>query len=63
VVKTSPLHVDVETRGGITEAMTLADLRAIREDLKPPPNIDVALDVAAEGFLSFLKECLCRRSS
>jgi purine nucleosidase/pyrimidine-specific ribonucleoside hydrolase len=63
VVKTGPLHVDVETRRGITEGMTLADLRAIREDLKQPPTIDVALEVAAEGFLSFFKECLCRRSS
>jgi purine nucleosidase/pyrimidine-specific ribonucleoside hydrolase len=63
VVKTSPLHVDVETRGGITEGMTLADLRAIREDLKQIPTIDVALEVVAERFLSVFKERLCRKSS
>jgi inosine-uridine nucleoside N-ribohydrolase len=63
MVRTTPLHVDVETRGGITQGMTLADLRAIRDDLKQPPNIHVALEVAAEQFLSLFKERLCPRSS
>ncbi len=63
MVKTTPLHVDVETRGGITQGMTLADLRTIRDDLKQPPNIHVALEVAAEQFLLLFKERLCPRSS
>jgi len=63
IVKTTPLHVDIETRRGITQGMTLADLRAIRDDLKQPPNMHVALGVAAERFLSFFKERLCQRSS
>jgi len=61
-VKTTPLHVDVEIRSGITQGMTLADLRAIRDDLKQPSNIHVALEVAAEQFLSLFKERLCPRS-
>jgi inosine-uridine nucleoside N-ribohydrolase len=63
LVKTTPLHVDVETRSGITQGMTIADLRAIRDDLKQPPNAHVALEVDARGFLSFLRERLCQRSS
>jgi len=62
LVKTTPLHVDVETRRGITQGMTLADLRSIRDDLKQSPNIHVALEVAAEQFLSLFKARLCPRS-
>jgi inosine-uridine nucleoside N-ribohydrolase len=63
LVKATPLHVDVETRSGITQGMTIADLRAIRDDLKQPPNAHVALEVDARGFLSFLRGRLCQRSS
>lgn len=63
MVKTTPLHVDVETRRGITGGMTLVDLRAIRDDLKQPPNADVALEVNARQFLRLFKERLCPGSS
>jgi purine nucleosidase/pyrimidine-specific ribonucleoside hydrolase len=63
LVETTPLHVDIETRRGITEGMTFADLRSVRDNLKRPPNMDVALEVAAEQFLSFFKERLCPGSS
>jgi len=63
LVETTPLHVDVETRRGVTEGMTLADLRGIRDDLKQPANMDVALEVAVEEFLPFFKERLCPGSS
>lgn len=62
-VTTRLLHVDVETGEGITQGMTLADLRSIRDDLKQPPNLHVALGVARERFLSFFKERVCPRSS
>jgi inosine-uridine nucleoside N-ribohydrolase len=62
IVNTTPLHVDIETRRGMAQGMTLADLRAIRDDLKQPPNMHVALEVAAERFLSFFKERLCPKS-
>jgi len=62
MVRTSLVHVDVETHEGITQGMTLADLRPMRDDLKQPPNLHVALEVAAERFLSFFKERLCPRS-
>lgn len=63
MVKTTPLHVDVETHRGITQGMTFVDPRATRDDLKQRPNIHVALEVAAEQFLSLFKERLCPRSS
>lgn len=61
IVKTTPLYVHVETQGDITEGMTLADLRPIRDDLKKPPNIHVALEVDAEQFLGFFQDHLCPR--
>lgn len=62
LVETTLLHVDVETHEGITQGMTLADLRAIRDDLKQPPNLHVALEVDTKLFLAFFKERLCPRS-
>ena len=62
LVRTTTLSVDVETKGEITEGMTVADIRAIRDDFKRPPNLSVALEVDAEGFKSFFKERLCQRS-
>jgi len=62
MVKTTPLHVDVETHGDITKGMTLADLRPIRDDLKQPPNLHVALEVDVERFLTFFQDRLCPRS-
>jgi inosine-uridine nucleoside N-ribohydrolase len=61
-VKTAPLYVDVETQQGITQGMTLADIRGIRNDLKHPPNLHLALEVEAERFLALFKERLCQRS-
>ncbi len=62
MVETILLHIDVETHEGITQGMTLADLRAIRDDLKQPPNLHAALDVDTKLFLAFFKERLCPRS-
>jgi inosine-uridine nucleoside N-ribohydrolase len=62
IVKTTPLHVDVVTHQGIAHGMTLADIRPIRDDLKHPPNLRVALEVEAERFLSTFKERLCHGS-
>lgn len=62
MVKTASLHVEVETRTGITQGMTLADTHAITDDLKQPPNLKVAIEVEAERFLTFFKERLCQTS-
>jgi inosine-uridine nucleoside N-ribohydrolase len=62
LVKTFPLNVAVETQGGVTHGMTLADLRPIRDDLKQPPNLHAALEVDREGFLQFFTERLCHGS-
>ena len=62
MVKAACLHVEVETSRGTTQGMTLADIRAITDDLKQPSNLDVALEVESERFLTFFKERLCQRS-
>ena len=62
MVETTLLHLDVETHEGITQGMTLADFRGIRDDLKQPPNLHVALEVDTKLFLAFFKERLCPRS-
>jgi|Deesub1362B_J571_1020462.scaffolds.fasta_scaffold03498_4 purine nucleosidase/pyrimidine-specific ribonucleoside hydrolase len=58
-----PLHVEVETQGIHTLGMTLADLRPLREELLPPPNLLAARDVDSKRFLRLFEEILCRRSS
>lgn len=60
LVRTQPLHVDVETHGEITTGMTVADRRSFRAE--STPNMDVALEVDADRFLSLFMERLCRRS-
>jgi inosine-uridine nucleoside N-ribohydrolase len=63
LVRTVPVHVDAETRGEITQGMTVGDMRQIKTALKQRPNAVVALDVAAPRFLTFFKERLCQKSS
>ncbi|MGH7478984.1 MAG: nucleoside hydrolase, partial [Candidatus Methylomirabilales bacterium] len=60
LVKTRPLYVQVETRGEITTGMTVADRRPFRAEGQP--NVDVALDVDVDRFLSLFVERVCRRS-
>lgn len=60
LVKTQPYDVQVETRGEITTGMTVADRRRLRAE--GTPNMDVALDVDTDRFLSLFMERLCRRS-
>jgi inosine-uridine nucleoside N-ribohydrolase len=62
MVKTAPLHVEVETGRGIARGMTIADTRSIADELKRPANLEVALEVESERFLAFFKERLCQRS-
>jgi inosine-uridine nucleoside N-ribohydrolase len=61
LVSTFPLHVEVETRGRLTCGMTVADRRPIRAEFKEPPNVQVALEVDSQRFLSFFKERICPR--
>jgi inosine-uridine nucleoside N-ribohydrolase len=62
MIKVASRHVEVETSGDITQGMTLADTRAITDELKKPPNLEVALEVESERFITFFKERLCQRS-
>jgi purine nucleosidase/pyrimidine-specific ribonucleoside hydrolase len=59
LVRAVPLMVDVETEGRLTDGMTVGDLRPISEELKRPPNLQVALEVDAARFLSMFKERVC----
>lgn len=60
LIKTQPYHVQVETQGEITTGMTIADRRPVRAE--GGPNVDVALEIDVDRFLSLFVERLCRRS-
>lgn len=51
LVTTKALYVDVETRGGITDGMTVADRRHLTGK---PPNLDVATSADVATFLDRL---------
>lgn len=51
IVRTVPLSVQVETQGGFTTGMLVADRRPLRHDLMAPANVHVALEVEAARFL------------
>lgn len=51
IVRTVPLSVQVETQGEFTTGMLVADQRPLRPALKPPANVNVALEVDAARFL------------
>ena len=59
LVMCEAMHIDVETRGDVTEGMTVADRRPIRVSAKKTPNAEVCLDVNASRFLSLFMERLC----
>lgn len=48
LVNTQPMHVAVETAGGITRGMTLADRRPILDKWKEEPNVRVCTRVNTE---------------
>jgi purine nucleosidase/pyrimidine-specific ribonucleoside hydrolase len=52
-VAAEAMSVGVETRGDLTEGMTVADRRLIHPSLKKPPNADICLKVDAPGFIAF----------
>jgi purine nucleosidase/pyrimidine-specific ribonucleoside hydrolase len=47
------MSVDIETRGELTEGMTLADRRPIHPSLKEPLTADVCTNVDAPRFIDF----------
>jgi purine nucleosidase len=53
LVTTEPLHVDVETRGALTNGMTVADRRQLTGR---PPNLDVAVRANIPEFMDRLVE-------
>jgi len=57
------MHIEIETKGEITEGMTVADRRPLRPDWKSRPNADVCISVDGDRFLSFfLERVLCQGS-
>jgi len=52
-VTTETMSIDIETRGDITEGMTVADRRAIHPSQKKPPNADISIKVDASKFIAF----------
>jgi inosine-uridine nucleoside N-ribohydrolase len=59
VLKTEPLHVDVEVIGRVSRGATVADRRPRRPEEKSTPNMQVAVDVDAERALSLMRSRLC----
>ncbi len=57
-ITAEPMHVQVETRGEVTERMTVADRRPIRPEWKKSPNARVGVDVEADRFVTFFLERL-----
>jgi purine nucleosidase len=51
LVKTKRYFVTVETKGEYTTGETVADLRASREGVVKPPNMDVCIEVDSKRFL------------
>lgn len=53
-VRCAELHVDVETGGGLTRGMTVADLRGLVAPalVREKPNVQVALEVDAGRFMA-----------
>jgi purine nucleosidase len=52
-VSAEAMSVDIETRGDLTEGMTVADRRLIHTSLKKPSNADICLKVNAPKFIDF----------
>jgi len=61
-VTKSPLHVEIETEGTVTEGMTVADRRPLKPELKKAPNSEVCIGVDADRFLAFFMERLLSRN-
>ncbi len=61
-VSVIPLHVEIETKGGLTEGMTVADERPLMPAWKKPPNAEICLEVDASRFLLFFLDRLCPRA-
>ena len=59
LLKTEPLHVDVEVDGRVSRGATVADRRHRRPEEKASPNMHVAVDVDAERALSVIRTRLC----
>jgi inosine-uridine nucleoside N-ribohydrolase len=57
VLKTVYCYVDVETRGELTDGMTVCDVLGVSQN---PPNVHVALDADQAKFVGMLKKILAR---
>ena len=55
IVKTSHLHVDIETHGEFTLGRTVVDLGGVTGKA---PNVDVALDVDRERFVAMIQSAV-----
>jgi len=54
------MHIEIETKGELTEGMTVADRRPLKPDWKKPTNAEACVEVDAPRFLSFFLERLLR---
>jgi inosine-uridine nucleoside N-ribohydrolase len=57
-----PLHVAVETTGGVARGVTVGDRRTLKPEYKAPPNMLVAVDVDVPRATELIRSRLCPKS-
>lgn len=50
------MHIGIETKGELTEGMTVADRRPLKPEWKELPNAEVCFRVDVPRFLNFFFE-------
>ena len=58
LVSTESVYMVVETEGKFTSGMTLADLRARRDESTFPPNVEACLEVDTDRFMKLFYDLL-----
>ncbi|GAC1430786.1 MAG: nucleoside hydrolase [Chloroflexota bacterium] len=57
LIRTRPMHVEVETASSLTRGRTVCDVWGVT---RTAPNADVGLDIDRAGFLDVVMDCLRR---
>ena len=63
LMKTEPLHVDIEMVGRVSRGATVADRRSRKPEERATPNMHVAVDIDADRAVHLLRTRLCPWSS
>jgi inosine-uridine nucleoside N-ribohydrolase len=61
LIRTEPLHVEIETVGETTRGATIADLRLLQHDHKSKPNVRVGMGIDVVRTKALFEDRLCRK--